>query len=101
MDRRKVGVETAKLTAEFQAMRSAQVIDGIRQDYRRVGPPLRSCDRPAEAEANAGHRDLRQADGFGNAVGDFEVCRIYFGLMPDRRVDAIEADARYASDSSG
>src|SRR5207302_7532092 len=25
----------------------------------------------------------------------FEVCRIDFGLMPDRRVDAIEADARF------
>src|SRR5437764_1109344 len=84
-----------KMFPSNRRMSPPQKVDRVRQDHRGVGSSLRHCDWAAEAEPDSSHRNLRQPEGFGNAVAYPEVRRIHDSLVTDHRLDAIEAQAQF------
>jgi hypothetical protein len=85
----------AHFTAKLERMFTAQVIQSIGQNIRRVGATLWKTGRTSEIKSAAGHiahGNLRQTDRFSDPVVNSKVDWIQFGVRAESNVDAVESE---------
>src|SRR5262245_58271260 len=75
-------------------MASAQVVERVGENCRRVRTTLGKVGRPPEVERCAIYNDLWQSDGLGDSIVDPQIGRIERCIRREVDADAIESDAR-------